>query len=356
VLALERETPLVEDSAMNDLVGSNEMLGKMRSLSVFNLWISRMIYVAAKLGIADLLHEGPRSSEDLAAAVGANADALHRVLRALAWAGVFEALPEKRFALNPLAASLRTGVPGSMRALVLLFCGDLYAGAWADLLSSVTSGKTAVEHRTGAPLYPYLTTHPEDARLFDEAMTSLTAVENAAVVARYDFSAFRTVVDVGGGHGSLLAAILAQSPEMRGVLFDQPHIIEASKARAPQGPLGGRAELVAGNFFEAVPSGADAYALRHIVCNWDDAAATRILRTCHRAMKPGGRVLVIESVVSRSEVAELLDVHLLTVVGGRMRTEQEHRALLESAGFAMTRVVPTDVGLQLVVIEGTRES
>jgi hypothetical protein len=340
---------------MDDLVSSNDVLVKMRGLSVFNMWISRMIYAAAKLGIADLLHEGPRTSDALAEAVGANPDALHRVLRALAGAGVFTELPERRFALNPLGASLRTGVPGSMRALVLLFCGDVYARAWADLLSSVESGKTAVEHVFGAPLYPYLARHPEDARLFDEAMTSLTAVENAAIAARYDFSAFRTLVDVGGGHGSLLATVVAGNPGLTGVLFDQPHIIDGARARVAAGPMAGRCELVAGSFFEAVPPGADAYMLKHIVCNWDDAAATRVLSACHRAMRPGGRILVIESVLARSAVAELLDVHLLTVVGGRMRTEEEHRALLAAAGFRLTRLVPTDVGLQLVVIEGTRE-
>jgi len=339
---------------MNDLVSSNDVLVKMRGLSVFNMWISQMIYAAAKLGIADLLHEGPRRSEDLAADVGADPDALHRVLRALTGAGVFTELPEKRFALNPLGASLRTGVPGSMRALVLLFCGEVYARAWAELLSSVESGKTAVEHVFGSPLYPYLARHPEDARLFDEAMTSLTAVENAAIAARYDFSALRTLVDVGGGHGSLLGAIVAQNAGLRGILFDQPHIIDGAAARVAAGPMAGRCDLVAGSFFESVPPGADAYMLKHIVCNWDDASATKILATCHRAMKPAGRILVIESVLGHSAVAELLDVHLLTVVGGRMRTEEEHRALFAAAGFRLSRLLPTDVGLQLVVMEGTR--
>jgi SAM-dependent methyltransferase len=339
---------------MNDLVGTNDLSVQMRSMSVFSMWTSRMIYAAARLGIADQIAESPQSSEDLAASVGVDAGALYRLLRALSGAGIFTELPERRFASTPLGATLRAGVPGSMRDFVLLFGGDVYGRAWLDLPSSVQSGKTAVEHVFGAPLYPYLASHPEDARLFDEAMTSFTSIDTAAVAARYDFSAFRTLVDVGGGHGSLLGAVVERNPELRGILFDQPHIIEGARARIAASAIAARCEAVAGSFFEAIPS-ADACMLKHIVCNWDDEAAIRILKSCHRALPPGGRILVIESVISLSAPAELLDVHLLTVVGGRMRTEQEHRDLLAAAGFRLTRLLPTDVGLQLVVMEGTRE-
>lgn len=339
---------------MNDPVGTNDLSVQMRSMSVFNMWISRMIYAAAKLGVADLIAEGPRSSDELAASMGVDASALYRMLRALSGAGVFTELPEKRFASAPLGATLRAGVPGSMRDFVLLFGGDVYARAWLDLLSSVQSGKTAVEHVFGAPLYPYLASHPEDARLFGEAMTSFTSVDTAAVAARYDFSALRTVADVGGGHGSLLTAVVERNPHLRGILFDQPHIVEGARARVAASTIAARCEVVAGNFFETIPS-VDACMLKHIVCNWDDDAAIRILKSCHRALPPGGRILVIESVISRSAPAALLDVHLLTVVGGRMRTEQEHRDLMAAAGFRLTRLFPTDVGLQLVVVEGTRE-
>lgn len=339
---------------MNEPVGAHDLSMQMRSMSVFSLWISRMIYAAAKLGIADLIADGPQSSDELAASVGVDAGALYRVLRALAGAGVFTELPERQFGSTPLGATLRTGVPGSMRDFVLLFGGDVYARAWLGLPSSVESGKTAVEHVFGAPLYPYLADHPEDALLFDKAMTSFTSVENAAVVARFDFSAVRTVADVGGGHGSLLGAVIARNPELRGILFDQPHIIEGARARVAASPMASRCEVVAGNFFESVPS-VDACMLKHIVCNWDDESAIRILKSCHRALPPGGKILVIESVIALSAPAELLDVHLLTVVGGRMRSEQQHRDLMAKAGFRLTRLLPTTVGLQLVVIEGTRE-
>ncbi len=339
---------------MNEAIGTNDLSVQMRSMSVFSMWSSRMIYAAAKMGIADLIGQGSRSSDDLAATVGVDSSALYRVLRALSGAGIFTELPEKQFALTPLGATLRTGVPGSMHAFVLLFGGDLYASAWLDLPSSVQSGKTAVEHLHGAPLYPYLARHPEDARLFDEAMTSFTSVENAAVAARYDFSAVRTVIDVGGGHGSLVTAVVERNPGLRGILFDQPHIADGARARVAASAIAERCEVVSGDFFEAVPS-ADICLLKHIVCNWDDEAAIRILKSCHRALPPGGKILVIESVISHSAPAELLDVHLLTVVGGRMRTEQEHRSLMAAAGFRLTRLLPTDVGLQLVVVEGTRE-
>lgn len=339
---------------MIDPADAHDISVQMRSLSVFNMWISRMIYAAAKLGIADLIHENPRSSEEIAAAVGADAGALYRMLRALSKAGVLTELSERRFALTPLGGTLRSGAPGSMRAFVLLFGGDVYARAWLDLLSSVEDGKTAVEHVFGAPLYPYLARHPEHSRLFDEAMTSFTSVDTAAAAARYDIEGARTVIDVGGGHGSLILAVLERNPELRGILFDQPHIIEGARARGAASAAAARCEAVAGNFFESVPS-ADVCMLKHIVCNWDDDAAIRILKSCHRALPPGGKVLVIESVIAHSAPAELLDVHLLAVVGGRMRTEEEHRGLLAAAGFRLTRLLPTDVGLQLVLIEGTRE-
>lgn len=339
---------------MNQALSTHDLSVQMRSMSVFSMWSSRMIYAAAKMGIADLIGEGSRSSDELAAAVGVDAGALYRVLRALSGAGVFTELPEKQFALTPLGATLRTGVPGSMHAFVLLFGGDVYARAWLDLPSSVQSGKTAVEHLYGAPLYPYLAHHPEDARLFDEAMTSFTSVENAAVAARYDFSGVSTVIDVGGGHGSLVRAVVERNPGLRGILFDQPHIAEGARARIAASPIAARCEVVSGDFFEAVPS-ADICLLKHIVCNWDDEAAIRILKSCHRALPPGGKILVIESVIAHSAPAELLDVHLLTVVGGRMRTEQEHRSLMAAAGFRLDRLLPTEVGLQLVVVEGVRE-
>lgn len=339
---------------MNQAHSTNDLSVQMRSMSVFNMWSSRMIYAAAKMGIADLIGQGSRSSDDLAAAVGVDAGALYRVLRALSGAGLFTELPEKQFTLTPLGATLRTGVPGSMHAFVLLFGGDVYARAWLDLPASVQSGKTAVEHLYGAPLYPYLAHHPEDARLFDEAMTSFTSVENAAVAARYDFSGVSTVVDVGGGHGSLLRAVVEGNPGLSGILFDQPHIAEGARARVAASPIASRCEVVSGDFFEAVPS-ADVCLLKHIVCNWDDEAAVRILKSCHRALPPGGKILVVESVIAHSAPAELLDVHLLTVVGGRMRTEQEHRSLMAAAGFRLNRLLPTEVGLQLVVVEGVRE-
>lgn len=340
---------------MIDPHGAHDLSVQMRSLSVFNMWVSRMIYAAAKLGIADLIHESPRSSDELAAAVGVDARALHRMLRALAGAGVLTEQPEKRFALTPLGGTLRAGVPGSMRDFVLLFGGDVYARAWLELLSSVKDGKTAVEHVFGAPLYPYLARHPEHSRLFDEAMTSFTSADTAAAAARYDFSGARTVIDVGGGHGSLVLAVLERNPELRGLLFDQPHIIEGARARVAASAAAPRCEVVAGSFFETVPS-ADVALLKHIVCNWDDEAAIRILESCRRALPPGGKVVVIESVIGHSAPAELLDVHLLAVVGGRMRTEEEHRGLLAAAGFRLTRLLPTNVGLELVLVEGTRET
>src|SRR5262245_54975770 len=241
-------------------------------------YLSRTLYIAAKLGIADLLAHGPRSHGELAEATGMHAPSLRRVLRLLASVAVFSEEADGRFAQMPIGACLQADVPGSMRAVVLLF-GGITDKAWSDLLYSVETGKPAFNHVFGMDSFSYMEQHPEEAANFDRAMSDFTRQIAIAVAANYDFSTFRTIVDVGGGNGTLLAGILAANPNLRGILFEQPHVAERAKEPIRTAGLAARCAVVAGDFFLAVPAGGDAYILKHVIHDWDDERATAILQT-----------------------------------------------------------------------------
>ena len=315
-------------------------------------WLSRALYIAAHLGIADLLKDGPKSASELAAATATNADALYRILRALASVGVFAEAGERQFALTPLSETLRRDAPDSIRAMVL-FTGDrLHWSIYGEMLYSVQTGKPAFDHVYGKRPFEYLSEHPEDARVFDEAMTSLSVAANAAIAEAYDFSAFGTILDAGGGNGALLAAILKKYPQPRGILYDLPHVIEHARKKALLPAE--RSETIAGSFFEHVPSGAGAYLLKHIIHDWDDASAVQIFRICRRAMSDSSKLLVLEMIVpSGSEPAfvKFLDLEMLVLPGGRERTEDEYRQLLASSGFRLTRVIPTHSPVSVIEAE-----
>jgi hypothetical protein len=307
-------------------------------------WIAQAIFVAAKLGIADLLREGPRSSGDLAQAVGANPRALYRLLRALAGAGIFAEESDGRFALTPLAACLQADVPGSMRAWVLIMGEPWGFRPWGGLLDSVKTGQTAFDRVHGMGVFDFFVQEPEQGRLFDEAMTSFSGPEIAGILAGYDFSGIGKLVDVAGGHGSFLGTILQAYPAMRGVLADVPAVIEGARRHFQAAGLADRCEVVPINFFESVPAGGDAYMMKHIIHDWDDARATTILKNCHRAMSGKGKLLLAEMVMppgNEPNFGKWLDVGMLIFTGGCERTEGEYRELLAGAGFRLTRIVPT---------------
>lgn len=321
-------------------------------------YVSHAIYAAAKLGIADLLGTGPQRCDDLAKATGTHAPALRRVLRLLASAGVFAETEDGRFELTPVGSCLQSG-PGSFRPVALLFTSPGVRAAWGDLLHSVRTGEPALNHVFGMGSFEYFAQHPEEAAVFDEAMGAFTAMVAIAVAAAYDFSRFGTIIDVGGGEGALLAGILRANPALRGVVFDMPRVAEGANETIAAAGLGDRCEFVGGDFFEAVPGGGDAYILKHVIHDWDDARAVRILRNCRRAMKAEGKLLIVEgvyperidqSVVSRGAAAN--DVNMLVCTGGRQRAEAEFRALFDAAGFELTRIVPTQA--MSSVIEGVR--
>jgi len=318
-------------------------------------WISQAIYAAAKFSIADHLKDGPRSVEELAEATSTNADALYRLLRALASVGIFAEVESRRFELTPLAEPLQSDVAGSKRALALM-SGDEQFRAWAEIDYSIQTGGTAFEKVFGKPIFDYLGDHPDKARIFDAAMVGIHGRESNAVLDAYDFSGIGIVADIGGGNGSQMIDLLTKHTEMKGILFDLPHVIERAKDRIESAGLSDRCELVEGSFFEAVPQGADAYMMRHIIHDWDDDNLQTILSNCHKAMSSDSKLLVVESVIPLGNDpfgGKFLDLVMLLIPGGKERTEDEYRTLFGRAGFELTRVIPT--GTEVSIIEGTKK-
>ena len=313
-------------------------------------WVSQALYVAAKLGVADLIDEGPRRVEELAAATQTDAPSLRRVLRALASVGVFTEVRPDTFALTPLAALLRTGTPDSMRALAIMYAEEQYR-AWGDVLHSVRTGEPAFEKQFGTSYFAYLAQHPGADRVFNEAMTGYTTQLVGAVVDAYDFSPFKTIVDVGGSYGTLLATILRSHPAARGILFDQPHVVAVAGEQLAAAGVAERCTTVGGDFFAEVPAGGDAYVLAQILHDWDDERSVAILRQCRRAMPAHGKLLVVELVLPPGEepfFGKWLDLHMLVLAGARERTATEYEALFRATGFALARVVPTAAGPSVV--------
>jgi hypothetical protein len=317
-------------------------------------WLSKAVYVAAKLGIADLVAQGSRSVDDLARETKTHGPSLYRVLRALASVGVFVEESPCRFSLTPVAACLRSEVPGSQRALAIML-GEEQFRAWSELLYCVQTGKTAFDLVFGMPIFEYLAKNPELAKVFDAAMVSVHGRESSAITDAYDFSDIPVLADIGGGNGSLLTVILQKYPAMRAILYDLPGVTERAKTSLQATGLANRCQVIGGSFFESVPGGADAYLMRHIIHDWDDAKATKILQNVHRTMGNAGRLLVIESVIPAGNdpvFGKLLDLHMLVVPGGKERTEPEYRKLFEVGGFHLTRIVSTRA--EVSVIEGRK--
>ena len=348
-MAAETPSDTPQSPSREQLQELQQLLGGYR--------VSQALFVAAKLGIADLLADGPRGSDELARATGTHADALHRVLRFLAGVGLFREVAPGRFALTALGAGLRADVPGSVRPIALWLSSEATWQSWGQLLHSVRTGQTAFAHVHGMELFDYLAAHPDAAAVFNAAMTGNTAQSGTAITAAYDFSGIRRLVDVGGGHGLQLATVLRAYPALRGVLFDRPEVVAGAAAVLEEAGVADRCEIVGGDFFAAVPPGGDAYLLRHIIHDWDDARAAAILANCRRALEGPGRLLVVEPRIAPDHREALpvlhLDLQMLVNTGGRERTDEEYRALFAAAGFRLTAVVPLGDAAQFSVFEGT---
>jgi len=318
-------------------------------------WITQGIYVAAELGLADLLAGGPRTAAELARQAGAHEGALYRLLRALASVGIFAEDDQRRFTLTPLAQRLRSDAPASQRWFAIMMGAEFYQ-SWGHLAAAVRSGREVCRQTFGMPFFEYTTRHPDRGRIYDAAMNGIHDAETVPVLDAYDFSAFRTVVDVGGGNGLALAGMLRRHPGLEGIVFDLPAVAEGARATLDRLGLAGRGRAIGGDFFTAVPAGADAYVLRHILHDWDDEQAAAILRNCRDAMAPGGRILVIESVIPPGNApcfGKWIDLMML-IVGGRERTEGQFRRLFAAAGLDLRRIVPT--AHEVSVIEAVQPS
>ncbi len=324
---------------------------------ILGKWVSQAVSVAARLGVADLLRDGPRSCDELARANQVDETALYRLLRALASVGVFAEVEDRQFGLTPMAGFLRSDVPGSLRSVAMMAGADWTWRPWGDLYMSVKTGERAFDRIFGIPPFAYLSQHPSAASVFDEAMTGWSMQNAMAITAAYDFSGIGTLMDVGGGHGYLLARILKANPSLRGVLYERPEVVEGARTRLAAEGLDDRCEVAAGDFFASIPAGADACILKSVIHDWDDQEATTILRNCRQALPPGGRVLLAEMVIppgNEPHIGKLLDLEMLVMAGGHERTEAQFRDLLAGAGLRMTRVIPTASPICVIggVVEG----
>ena len=316
-------------------------------------WAAQAIYVAAELNIGDLLADGPRTSEDLAAATRTHAPSLRRLLRALTTIGVCDELEEGSFAITPMGSLLGTG-PGSLRSWAIWTGGHLW-DAWGRLLESVSTGRSVRKSVTGFEGFDRLEIDEESASVFNEAMAELTRLTADEVAHVVNLSGVKRVVDVGGGHGELLLAILKVYREVSGIIFDLPHAMEGAQKTLEAAALASRCEFRPGSFFEEVPPGADACVLKSVIHDWDDESAAVILQNCARAMSAQGRLILIERIVpaqvsdspAHRSVARM-DLTMLLVHSGRERTEEEFRRLFAATGFALARIVPTSGALSVI--------
>jgi ubiquinone/menaquinone biosynthesis C-methylase UbiE len=320
---------------------------------IFGFVTTQAISVAARLSLADLLKDGAKNAEELAQVTGTQARPLYRILRSLASVGIFAEDDAGRFRLTPLAELLRSDTSDSLRDFSIFIGADWHWGAWGDLFGSAKTGQPAFEKIYNKAFFEYLGENSGPARVFNDAMTSISTAASAAVVNSYDFTGIDKLVDVGGGHGALLCSILEKYPQMHGILIDAPSVIAGTKEAIEARELSKRCEAVGGNFFAAVPAGGDAYIMKHIIHDWNDERASTILRCCHRQMPAEGRLLVVEMVIPEGNApsfGKLMDLEMLVLLQSYERSEAEYRELFKRSGFKLTRIVSTKSAYS--VIEG----
>jgi cyclopropane fatty-acyl-phospholipid synthase-like methyltransferase len=317
--------------------------------------LSCSLWVAAELDIASHLGDGPKSATELARLTQTNPDILARVLRCLAMTGIFVETAPATFGLTPAAELLRKDAPQSQRDSVIWLSDPFHHRMFGDLLHSAKTGQPAVEHATGKTAFEYFADDEVEGRRFHAAMTSFSASQISALLEAYDFSACKSLIDVGGGHGHLVCEVLGKYPQMKGVVFDMADVLGETRAKIGQRGLGSRCEAAAGNFFQSVPEGFDAYLMKSIIHDWDDEKASVILKNCRRALEgnPNGKLLLVEMVRpvgNEPHFSKILDIEMLIFPGGRERSEEEFKTLLANNGFRLTRILPTKS--PMCVIEG----
>lgn len=325
----------------------------MQMITAF--WNSCCIYNVARLGIADLLAAKPQTADSLAEATHSDAPALYRILRALASTDVFSENPDGTFSNTALSETLRSDVPGSMKAMAIAQLGDHY-NAWGNLMYSIKTGGIAFDKVEGMPVWKYYETHPEEGVNFMKAMTGLTGAVIAHVLPSYDFTPFKTIVDVGGGNGALLAAILQNAPQSEGIVYDEEYVVEETQKILEAKGIASRCRTEGGSFFDHVPSGADAYLLKMVLHDWNDTQCEKILANCCSAMHPGSRILVLDAVIPEGNAphpGKFMDINMLAMTGGRERTEKEFARLFANAGLKLNRIIHTHTPM-FSIVEGVK--
>ncbi len=311
---------------------------------ITSLWVSQSLGAVARLGIPDQIANQPKTSQEIAKAVGADSDAVHRLLRALASIGVFRQVDGDRFGLTTLGETLRSNVQGSVRDFAIAETDPGHWQPWGRMHDCIKTGRPATKAALGMEFWEWYAKNPQDAVAFSSAMGNLSQMVASELPQVVDFSKVQKVVDVGGAHGVLLAAILRSNPSVRGILFDLPHVAETAKPVIDAQGLGNRCEVIGGDFFKKIPDGGDAHVLKHIIHDWDDERATLILKNCHRALRPSGRVLLVEMIIpadNSPSPTQFMDLNMLVLLGGRERSEAEFATLLRNAGFKTPRLIPT---------------
>ena len=342
-----------------DTCDDNDSLASRLMELVTCSWMAQAVYVAAELGIAELLAEGPKMADQLAEATGAHAPSLRRLLRALATIDIVRQREDGSFEVTSLGALLGTDAPGSLRHWAIWWGKHLWP-VWGSLLYSVTTGESARKHLLGTEGFEHLQRDPEAAAIFHRAAAELTRLTAERVVSAYDFSGLKQIVDVGGGCGELLGSILRANRTAHGILFDLPDAVDAARRKFEELGIASRCEFVAGDFFESIPAGGDAYILKSVIHDWNDARSRLILANCHRALGGDGRLLLVEEMLPdrlenspAHQAVMRSDLNMLITHAAGERTEPDFRLLLRSAGFRMSRVVP--VGMTFTVIEAMPE-
>ncbi len=314
------------------------------------VYIAGALSCLARLGIPDLVEHGPRSAEELAREIGADPRALYRLMRATASVGVLSEGVDGKFSETPLSAVLRSNASPSLRAFAIMHGRDWHGLGWSRLDYCVRTGKQALDQIYGTPIFRFLEQHPEEAQFFNQAMSDLSTIDSPAVADAYSFGEIHSLVDVGGGHGLLLATIMARNPHLRGTLYEIPHVVDGAK-NGPLKPVMDRCTLASGDMFSSVPAGADAYIMKHIIHDWPDEVCINILKACRKSVNAGGKLLVVDSVIQPgNEFApgKFLDLQMLIFPGGCERTEKQFRDLFAAAGWRLSRVIPTAVPESIV--------
>lgn len=321
---------------------------------IFGKAVTQAVSVLARFRLADALAKAPRTAAELAAEAGLHAGHLYRVLRALVSVGVLTTDDEDRFRLTPMGEFLRSDVPGSLRPVAMYVCDPWSWKPWGELAEAVKTGQPVFDRMFGEGVFDYLPKHPDEAATFNEGMTGFSQQAVQAMLKAHDFGRYGTIIDVGGGHGVILTAILNAHPKVKGIVFDSPSVVAGATKSIADAGLTGRCQAVGGSFFESVPGGGDLYILKHIIHDWNDANATQILKCCRAAIPATGKVMLVEMVVPPNfgpSFANLLDLEMMVLCDGKERTAEEYGALLAAAGFRISQIIPTEAPHSLIVAE-----